>query len=62
MRFFRDKTRKAGFYGYIGGLATALALWGFNVEGWPGNVMEDIAALTITFLLLASNGMFGGED
>jgi hypothetical protein len=62
MPFFRDKVQKAGFYGYVGGLATALALWGFSVEGWVGKVMAGVATLTITFLLLASNGMLGGED
>ena len=35
---------------------------GYNVEGWVGKVMQGVAALTITFLLLAFNGMLGRED
>ena len=62
MRFFGNGNQRAGFMGYIGGLATALALWGFSVEGWPGKIMQGIASLTITLLLMDANGLLGGGD
>ena len=62
MRFFKDDIQRSGLLGYIGGLATALAIWGVGVDGWMGKAMQIVAALVITIVLLMANGMLGGPD
>lgn len=45
------------FKGYVCGLATGLAFWGFSVDGWAGRAMQAVASLTI--LWASFEGSFG---